>query len=838
MGARERIESARKRKRQSRLRARRAQDAIQGIRPETISRLRKERFILTLSEEEFRDRVVRPLFLRQGLKDGRDTCGPREEGKDAVFISEDRLGIQDVYAVQTKKGSVNLSGDAKKNLHGAIVQLRTALETPVFLIAQRKKVLPAKVFLCVSGKINDQAQKYIVDEVKDPRLAFLGSDDLITKIDEVFPELWFDLDTELLPYFRAIKANVDESSHIANGLGSIPTDAAYGAAADEMFVLLRLHRSFLRAEKRDGKVQQVPQLEQIAVTNILKRRERLILIFGEAGSGKSTCMRRLAYLLASKGLKSEAEFVIPVLLRAVDIMKMPNVHVAEVAAAETRRLSKSEGAAFGAKELQAGRVVILVDALDEISDEADQKNVILALLSFHEQYPRCQIILSSRNYAHISGYDEISYFQSWTLSPIDYAQAEKILDRIRSNVGIKVEDCQEILRRLQHVHGMDLNPLLVTVFAATSDYSGKDIPANITELFKKFTEMMLGRWDAGKGLAQQFHAPLKDFVLTKVAFEMHRRGVTNLDVATFKAIVRGELEQRGHGVDAPSLIGEIIDRSGLFRIIGGNIEFRHLLMQEFFAGRGIPAKGMIEALIVNPWWQRAIVFYFGQNPGDAEAIRHVVAAQQNKEVGDVYQASLALGLGLQACYLLETTVKRDILASVVVGLSSAKEAFLKSVDTEGRFPLSRFLSYYLIGRESVACDVLSGEHGYVLNQAASRHGCGMDPDMPKFWVIIGLIESGDLETAATLIRQFQPSDPRLLLAIHLGCWLIEHLRVGSPAKRRQAAEIYKSLFPHTAPLRGELMQEFKSELLEIRAGKIHAIELPGTPATQGADVGD
>lgn len=830
-------ENARKKKLRSRAKIERT-GTSQGLRPDAISRQRKERFLLSLSEDDFRDRVVRPLMLRQGLKDGRDTCGPREEGKDAIFTSEDPLGMEDVYAIQTKKGSINLSGDAKKNLLSAVAQLRTALETPIFLAANKRKVRPTKVLLCASGKINDQARKHIVDEINDPRLVFLDSDDLVPKIDSIFHELWFDLDAELLPYFRAIKANVDESSRAVVGIDSIPTESAYGAATDEMFVLLRLYRTYLRQEKRDGTVQQAPKFEKIAITNILKRRERLILIFGEAGSGKSTCMRRLAYILATKGLNAEGNFVVPVLLRASDIAKSTDATVYESAASETRRLSKSDRPAFGAAELRTGRVVLLVDALDEISDESEQKKVVSALLSFHEAYPACQVILSSRSYAHIKGYSEISDFQAWTLSPIDYSQAEKILDRIRVNKGIKAEDCQEILRRLQHVHGMELNPLLITVFAATSDYSGKDIPANITELFKKYTEMMLGRWDAGKGLAQQFHAPLKDFVLTKVAYEMHRRGVTSLEVTEFKSIVERELRQRGHGADAPSLIEEIVDRSGIFRIIGSNIEFRHLLMQEFFAGRGIPAKGMIEELIIAPWWQRAIVFYFGENPGDAEAIQQIVHAQRNKAVHEIYQASLALGLALQACYLLETTIKRDILVSVVLGLSRAKEDFLKSVDTGHRFPLTHFIEYYLLGRESVACDVLREEHDYILDRAASQETSGADADMPKFWVIIGLIESGELEKADALIRSFHPDDPRLFLAIHLGCWLIEHLRVSSPEKRRSAAAIYKRLAPYTERLRCELLQEFKSELLEVRQGKVHAIELaapPGTRGTAGAD---
>ena len=85
---------------------------------------------------------------------------------------------------------------------------------------------------------------------------------------------------------------------------------------------------------------------------------------------------------------------------------------------------------------------------------------------------------------------------------------------------------------------MELSPLLVTLFVATSEQGRRDIPANITELFKKFTELMLGRWDVAKGLGQQYQAPLKDFVLTRAAFEMHRRRVGELEIAELEALHR------------------------------------------------------------------------------------------------------------------------------------------------------------------------------------------------------------------------------------------------------------------------------------------------------------
>ena len=55
----------------------------------TASRLplfKKQEYLRAFSEDDFRDQVLRPLFLRKGLTDGRDYCGPTEEGKDCLFI--------------------------------------------------------------------------------------------------------------------------------------------------------------------------------------------------------------------------------------------------------------------------------------------------------------------------------------------------------------------------------------------------------------------------------------------------------------------------------------------------------------------------------------------------------------------------------------------------------------------------------------------------------------------------------------------------------------------------------------------------------------------------------
>jgi hypothetical protein len=64
----------------------------------------------------------------------------------------------------------------------------------------------------------------------------------------------------------------------------------------------------------------------------------------------------------------------------------------------------------------------------------------------------------------------------------------------------------------------------------------------------------------------------------------------------------------------------------------------------------------------------------------------------------------------------------------------------------------------------------------------------------------------------------------LLLAIHLGCFFIEHLRVSSAEEKRLAKRISTNLAERVASLRPQLLNEVKTELLELRSGKVAAIE--------------
>ncbi len=793
-------------------------------RAKAISQFKKLRFLASLSEKDFRDRVVRPLFRKKGFSDGRDVCGTEEHGKDAIFVKPDSFGIPDVYAVQTKKGKLNLTRKATENLMEAITQLKTALSTTVTLLPSKEKKQPTKVFLCVSGKINEHARQYICEKVSSPAIVFMDADAIIPQIDEIMPELWFDIDSELLPYLRTLKKLIEAQSQMFTKTELMSADIVPPAVSNELFVPLRLHRMIMKPRTRSGRVEQVPIVEEFPVTSLLGKSHRLVLIVGSAGTGKTTSLLRICFLLTEKILNSTEQGTIPIFLRSQEIAFKNYATILELCSEKTMEVSNSTKPAFSSEDLANGNVAVFVDALDEIPDIGKQTLIVKRLLEFHNAYPKCHIILTSREYAFIEQIHELRSFVYYNLTPISYKQAEKVLKIFHKSKSLPLEKSAELLRRLQDVHGIELNPLLVTVFAATTDYSRSDIPANITELFKKFTELMLGRWDASKGLSLQYQAPLKDFVLQKIAFEMHRRRVTSILLNDFKNLARIELEKRGHRADFEQLTDEMLYRSGLFRLIENKVEFRHLMLQEFFAGRGIPNIDSIVNFVFDDWWRRAIVFYFGEHPDNSDAFTSIKDAIPTKTPPEIYQALVTIGLALQSSYLVEVNKKLPILGWIIKELSHMQIIYESSVVGNSKYPLTKFLMYYMYARDSVANNILREYLSDVLKICHDDNPDKSSEEIRKFWIIIGLIEIGKLDDAESLIHKFYPSDHRLLLGIHLGCFLAQHTRVTTKHDKQIAERICKRIGDSIASLRHQIVEEFKSELLEVRKDKIHAIE--------------
>src|SRR6266481_1539568 len=791
------------------------------MRPENISRFRKVKYLKILSEDDFRDKAIRPLFLRMGFSDGRDLCGPYEHGKDAVFIETDRLGFEFLLAVQTKKGNLNLASKASANIEEAITQLNTALKSSIVLLKDKTRVTPNRAILCASGNINEHARTHILTTLANPNIQFLDVDDIIPLIDKHIPELWLGIDTDLLPYLRVLQDEIlgDQTTNDSTQDGVLT-----GAADDNIFVGLKLYRNIKKFKKIRGAVQEIPELEEFPLVAIKAKRINKVLILGEGGSGKSTGLLRIALELARSAEQTARKSKIPVLIKAVELQRAKPKDLIEFCDVHTKNLCGSSKSTFTIDDLKDGNLVIMIDALDEVT-ESNRSYLGKLMSEFSTQYPKCQIIATSRPYRFTQELEELKSFEAFHVSPISWKQTAKIFNTVAKNRKVPRPQSQELLRRIEKIHGIELNPLLVTVLASSTDFSKHDIPANITELFKKFTELMLGRWDERKGLKHQYQAPLKDFVITKIALHLHVRNETSISRRHAEEIATTEMTKVGHEAVTSILLTEIFDRSGLFRVLGEEIEFKHHLLQEFFAGRAIDSREFVYKVLPDEWWKRALVFYFGEHPDNIETLASAVKVLEKEGTAHKLQATTTIGLALQACYLSPVDEKLSVWKWVVSSLVSSEKGEIEAFDPDNTRPLLDFVSYYLYARDSVALSNIKQNCESIIEWADNGSSSDNEENNRKqFWLVVSLIETGDICEAERVLSKCNLTNGYLLTAIHLGCFLTSRIRPALETEKKKAGEICLMLSKKIAPFRDQLMREVKSTLLEAKQGKIEVID--------------
>lgn len=150
--------------------------------------------------------------------------------------------------------------------------------------------------------------------------------------------------------------------------------------------------------------------EAETVFEVLKS-SRCLLILGDPGTGKSTLVNYLVWLLARPTESTWGEQVgawmlpVPMVLRELPLREVEDfrgLREAFLSHAMSQPLCKDD---LLDQMLDEGRTLIILDGIDEMGDPEARRNLRSAVLDGLARYPRCRWLLSSR----IVGYDEVRF---------------------------------------------------------------------------------------------------------------------------------------------------------------------------------------------------------------------------------------------------------------------------------------------------------------------------------------------------------------------------------------------------------------------------------------------
>lgn len=377
------------------------------------------------------------------------------------------------------------------------------------------------------------------------------------------------------------------------------------------------------------------------LSEFLAAREQMVVtVLGPPGSGKSTLLTFTAQSTARAKRRAQRQFPVLLALRehAQTIVGNPATPLPDLVGATVSGVGRAEPEGWWKRQLDAGRCVVLLDGLDEVSDE-EQRN---AVAKWVEQqvttYRSNHFVITSRPH----GYRDVVISQAmvtaicpFTPAQVDqflsswYTAAERRSTGARTSAEFRsaqmraddsVVKLRKLLRARPALRDLAVNPLLLTMIAIV--YREKaDLPSSRADLYREICQVMLSRRIRSKGMQEQLPWETRRKILASLAHRMMARHVIELspDEAAEAIVPLLNLLPDHVNVRPNEFLMDII-RNGLLLEVApgheeglGRIAFPHLTFQEYLAAQHAltnPEAGKaLNSAVADPWWRETIILY-------------------------------------------------------------------------------------------------------------------------------------------------------------------------------------------------------------------------------------
>lgn len=611
------------------------------------------------------------------------THGPKELGKDLILVRLDNL-TADVIAVIVKCGDIKgktlgdvdelvervditLKENRNRKTREIESQIRQAFLHEAELSDFFRKLPVNKVIVVVAGQISKEARIRLEKENYGP-VEVQGLNWLVTNFTAYYPYIFFE---GKLTSFIQRKIQELETRHRVIRSNKILSDSFVEPVVRATDISVDFGEELRAAISRK-------RLPFSKLKSLLSGKKKLILV-GDPGTGKSAAVAKLTidllrevYLKAVRSAKKDQTRV-PVLISARDLLGFNDIEA----------MLES---VFGEPEIikTVATRCLIVDGLDEVV--SDKRAAVIAKA---EQFAReldCSLLIASRKIDLLS-ITPVG-FAKYELLPFGTGQALQLIERVQSNPAA-TQNIRDGLDKMRYQ--IPMVPLsLILLIEIVEEH--KEVPASVTELYERYADFVLGRYDKEKGIDVLFEYLIKKRFLAELAYyEFSSKGLVEIGRESFD----GFCKQYSEKYDLDDLLAPFvheIDRAGILEVGDETVLFRHRSFLDYFSAFYIYDKrDEIERLndfIVDIYfkdaWGETAFFYVGLKREISEKLLRSILTYKQDSLW-VNLQKMMVGRLLQAGWHSPGKIKHTGVEQALTFIPAVRDSLYK-VAQHGKWP--------------------------------------------------------------------------------------------------------------------------------------------------------
>jgi hypothetical protein len=562
------------------------------------------------NEEELRH-VIIDLIKRMGFEDVQLThqYGNPEYGKDIVASYEHKVDGTEWHAFVVKEGRISGSTDDIEYTKGQISQ---CFEYDLEDVNGDIEINKVKVVS--NGNITNGAKRQlnrsdVCNQVSN--VQFWKRDRLIELIDEYFEEYWKPSASAIQEICKNIEENIGNEIEMKRFTNVTIGDKEQKIL--DIFVEPKLvEREFKYEEEiEEGEIRKkYKEKSDIKLNEIIQSQDNF-LITGGPGTGKTRLIEEIVRHYTNP-ITVEKSASIPIQL-SIPRVREDDYDLGVTVEKQLRELIPEH---YDRLNTDNFTKLLLIDSIDFL--DSDERDLLIDGLEAYQSNHDCRFIVAARGAQGFNFADRGIEARDIRILNFDSRRSEKYVNQFFDD-SVKRDVFKSTINETNILEKIPSTPLTISLLSIIYDEKGREIPSTQSDIYKEFTEILIGKLNA-KRREDLIEIGAAKRVVSVVAIYMLERSKFTIHISEFKDITDSFLEEKTFDKMSREDIKFFVEENGFMYIDKqNNIGFKHDSFLEFFAAREIyhhRGSDYEEKLVQNfddPRWQNTAVFFAGRS---------------------------------------------------------------------------------------------------------------------------------------------------------------------------------------------------------------------------------